>query len=61
MTRFVKVMRDREKAEEDLYFQRLDRELIEALHRKAKAVGGKRGGLADPGFQESPAREVFTK
>ena len=37
MTDFVETMRLAEKAQEDIYFARISRELIEELHRKADA------------------------
>ena len=37
MTDFVETMRLVEKAQEDIYFAKLDRELIEELHRHAAA------------------------
>ena len=37
MTDFVETMRLAEKAQEDIYFAKINRELIEELHRKADA------------------------
>jgi hypothetical protein len=37
VTDFVETMRLAEKAQEDIYFAKLNRELIEALHRRAAA------------------------
>ena len=37
MTDFVETMRLVEKAQEDIYFAKLNRELIEELHRQAAA------------------------
>ena len=37
MTDFVETMRLAEKAQEDIYFAKLNRELIEQLHRRAAA------------------------
>ena len=61
MTDFVKLMRDREKAEEDLYFQRLDRELIEAMHRMAETADSERKAGSPPGFQGASVKEDFPR
>ncbi len=37
MTDFVETMRLAEKAQEDIYFAKINRELIAELHRKAEA------------------------
>lgn len=37
MTDFIETMRLAEKAQEDIYFAKLNRELIEELHRHAEA------------------------
>lgn len=37
MTDFVETMRLAEKAQEDIYFAKINRELIEELHRQAAA------------------------
>jgi hypothetical protein len=37
VTDFVETMRLAEKAQEDIYFAKINRELIEELHRKAAA------------------------
>jgi hypothetical protein len=37
VTDFVETMRLAEKAQEDIYFAKISRELIEELHRKAEA------------------------
>ena len=37
MTDFVETMRLAEKAQEDIYFAKINRELIEELHRHAEA------------------------
>ncbi|HFD80201.1 MAG TPA: hypothetical protein ENK05_07420 [Gammaproteobacteria bacterium] len=39
MTKFVDLLRLAERAKEDVYFARLDRKLIAALHRRAGAAG----------------------
>ncbi len=39
MTRFVDQLRLAERAEEDIYFARIDRELIDALHQHARLDG----------------------
>ena len=61
MTGFVETLRNREKAEEDLYFQRLDRKLIEALHRKAQAAGTDRRPDTAGRGGNAPAPEVSEK
>lgn len=40
MADFVETMRLAEKAQEDIYFAKLDRELIDELHRQAEAGQG---------------------
>ena len=53
MTDFVETMRLAEKAQEDIYFAKLNRELIEELHRRA-AIEAAAGALARK--PEAPAR-----
>ena len=53
MTDFVETMRLAEKAQEDIYFAKLNRELIEELHRRA-AIEAAAAALARK--PEAPAR-----
>lgn len=50
MSDFIETMRLAEKAQEDIYFAKIDRELIEALHRRAAAekAAGKEAAEARP-------------
>ena len=47
---FVKSLSLLEQAREDVYFSKLDRELIEALHRKAQISTGRSDGGSGPGL-----------
>ncbi len=58
MSGFVDTMRLKEMAEEDIYFARRDRELVEALRRK-KAEQQARG--EDPGAPRTPAAPLKTQ
>jgi uncharacterized protein YdaU (DUF1376 family) len=59
MTDFVETMKLVEKAQEDIYFARIDRELIEALHRQAAAEKESAKG-AVKAAKSSAARQVGT-
>ncbi|MGD2138274.1 MAG: hypothetical protein PVF08_08460 [Gammaproteobacteria bacterium] len=53
MTDFVEIMRLAEKAQEDIYFAKLNRELIDELHRRAAAEAA--------GVSKASTPENFTK
>ncbi len=64
MSTFIKNLKLKEQAEEDIYFARRDRELIEALHRKELAKHAccpseKKNGKSDP--QANNARNYEKK
>jgi len=46
VTDFVETMKLVEKAKEDIYFAKIDRELIEDLHRRAAAERAAAAGVA---------------
>ena len=47
MTDFVTTLKLAEKAREDIYFEKVNRELIEALHRQAKEEKAGKDSSAD--------------
>jgi hypothetical protein len=55
VTDFVETMKLVEKAQEDIYFAKINRELIEALHRRAAAekAAEKGAALAEKSAQPS--------
>ncbi|MGD8936755.1 MAG: hypothetical protein PVF07_09765 [Thiogranum sp.] len=58
MKGFVEQLMLAEKAAEDIYFQRVNRELIEALHRQKLPVGADAGRpAADKVPGQGPAQE----
>jgi hypothetical protein len=59
VTDFVETMKLVEKAQEDIYFARIDRELIEELHRQAAAQKAAAMG-AVMAEKSAPARQVST-
>jgi hypothetical protein len=56
---FVETMKLVEKAQEDIYFARINRELIEELHRQAAAEKATSKG-AVMAEEPAPARQVST-
>jgi hypothetical protein len=57
MSDFVDKLRLKESAEEDLYFAREDRKLIESLHREKLAKAGTRGQEEEGRADEQAAGE----
>jgi hypothetical protein len=55
VTDFVETMKLVEKAQEDIYFAKINRELIEALHRRAAAekAAAKAAAVAEKSAQPS--------
>jgi len=55
MSRFVEQLRLAEKAAEDIYFSKVDRELIEALHKQMQAEKVPYQPSAEARAEHSPA------
>jgi len=60
MSTFIKNLKLKEQAEEDIYFARRDRELIEALHRKELAKHVRCPAEKKSGKSDSQANEART-